>query len=220
MRLLGSVTGWVVGLLGVSGCVASRGPLVSHDGGADAGDAHAEAEASVCVAPSGGNDLSFDLVCTGDCVVSAHVDFHLDKTSPSYPGCAEGEYMGKGVFQFPNLSGNDQSTLQLNVQPYAGAGTYGVSQKPGLFSFQASPTPEAGATCDITALIPEFMPDSALFDEAGVAPSSCAVVVTSDCADGLAHTVIGTLECTLPNAASGASCTLTHGKFSFGDCTP
>jgi hypothetical protein len=210
--LRGTARGLVFAFV-AAGCVASRGPSSSHDGGADGGDARSEAAS--CTPPKGGNDLSFDLSCTEECISTTHFDFHLDPTAKGYPGCAEGTNQGTGIFQFPNLSGMDDSTLELNLEPYDGKGSYIVSAQPGFFSLSAM-IPLEGGVCEISSIIPAVTGDAAL----GGTPPTCTFVVTDDCADGVAHTVTGTFECTLPNAVSDGNCTIDHGTFSFADCTP
>jgi hypothetical protein len=148
-------------------------------------------------------------------VVSTHYDFHLSEGASSYPGCVEGTTGGTEVLEFPELSGSDESTFRLELAPYGGAGSYGVTSAPSFFSFQASPKSSGGAICDVTTLIPDTVPDSG-------ESSSCQVVVSDDCADGPLHTVTGTIECSFMGLPGDipTSCTLTHGKFSFGGCPP
>jgi hypothetical protein len=206
------------------GCVATRGPVGASDAGPDVADAEPEAEAAVtCAPPSGGNDLSFDLKCMGSCTSTTHFDFHLDASSKSYPGCAEGQYHGMGVFELPiaghdPLTGTHSSSLELNLEPYAGAASYDVAGTPDLFTFSATLPAEAGA-CQISVIIPGFKPDSSVFDDAGP-PSTCTFVVTKDCAAGMVHTVTGTFGCMLPNAALNTDCTIENGKFDFAGCAP
>jgi hypothetical protein len=219
--------GWAIGLLSgavfAPACFASRGPLTT------AGDAGAEAasdatDAPVCKAPPGGNDLAFDLTCTGGCTLnSAHLDFHLDVGSPGYPGCLE----GSGHLQFVSsapasggrplpLQGTDQSTLEIDVAPYGGTSSYPITGNDNLFSLTAMPPCVLGTMTDPMMIVADIPDD--VFDAGGT--PSCIVKVETDCADGQLHNVTGTLTCTFPNIGDGTECTLSNGIFSFAGCAP
>jgi hypothetical protein len=225
--------GWLtLVVLGSGACLASRGPVNGSDAGSDAGDAHASKETGhACPAPSGGNDLSFELDCTGDCDVKAQIDFHLNPTDSTYPGCG----IGGGNLELADLrdpknpgslTGNDKSSLEMDVTHYAGVGSYTLGQVAGnVLYFELSATPpclgDAGGSTLLTVLIPEPVVSS----EGGVldagVPPSCHVKVETDCAnDDGTHNVTGTLVCSFENATPGYSCTLSHGKFQFGHCVP
>src|ERR1700722_2027227 len=97
MKIGGQTLGVLGAVLGVvlASCVADRGPLKGPVTDAGKGKGDGPADSSACPAITGGNDLSFDLDCSfsagGGCLVSTHVDIHVDTTSPSYPGCGDGE---------------------------------------------------------------------------------------------------------------------------------
>jgi hypothetical protein len=194
----------------LSSCVASRGPIhPASEAGADSGDAENQAETSACTLPAGGNDLSLDVDCTGECNGSARVDFHLDTTSSGYPGCKDGD----GNLEFPMLSGTLQSALELGIVNYVGRDTYPIAGK-DVFVFGVAFTPDGGEPCDINVVIPDL---DVSVDGGG--PPTCSVTVTDDCEGPLGHTVKGTIGCTsIPNAEMGTMCTIKNGKFSFGGC--
>jgi hypothetical protein len=225
--------GWLtLAVLGSAACLASRGPTTSADAGADARDAHPKKETgAACSAPSGGNDLSFELDCTGECDVKAQIDLHLNPTDSAYPGCG----VGGGNLELADLSdpknpgsltGTDQSSVEMDVTHYSGVGEYTLGQIAGnVLYFELSATPpcvgDAAGSTSLTLLIPE--PTDTLEGgslDAGV-PPSCHVKVETDCTnDDGTHNVTGTLSCSFENAGAGYSCTLRNGKFQFGHCVP
>jgi hypothetical protein len=221
--------------LGVA-CLADRGPKVAADAGRE-GAADGPVDVGVvCPLPAGGNELSFDLDCSGACQVKTHLDFHIDPASPVYPGCGE----GNRILIFADLekpsapvqfSGNESSSLAMMVNGYMGPSTYALAKSPGdtelLFdlSFNTAPpcSDQTGAAPDFSPLIIEDGPsdlDAADGRDAG-APPSCTVDVKSDCAAGTGtHTVAGTLTCSFEDVGGGWSCAIKNGRFQFGQCIP
>ena len=222
---------------GVGACLASRGPTTVSDAGKDARDApSAKESAPACPAPAGGNDLSFDLECSGGaCDVKTHIDFHLDATSSGYPGCG----VGQGNLELADLSdpanpgslmGTGKSSLEMDVTGYSGVGAYKLEPVAGkLLLFELSSTPPCSGDAGGSAFLPPLLIadtaaggfDAALLDAGSGAPPSCDVKVEADCTnDDGTHNVAGTLTCSFENVAAGYSCTLSHGKFQFGRCLP
>jgi hypothetical protein len=221
MMKLGRVTLAVLGVAGAA-CFAERGPLKGFgDAGKEAGDARAEATGP-CPAPTGGNDLSFDLECMGGtCDVSTHLEFHVDPTSKSYPSCG----VAPGNLELIALTGENGATMSMGVPGYKGVGKYTLESTPEndnlIFELSAMPFCADGGdnTNDITLLIVDGVGEKdAEINDAGT-PATCEVQVATDCADPEgAHTVTGTLSCTFPSPSPGMECTLTNGKFQFGAC--
>lgn len=213
--------------MAVVACTADRGPTkgTPTDSGTQK-EATADVARGVCPAPSGGNDLSVDLICTGLCPGTTHLDFHLDAKSPSYPGCA----IGDDNLEFgPDVPATGMATMSLDVPRYAGPGQYTLAATSGnmdlLFklgdALVVCSDGSMGGTDEISELIlngPQPEGGSPGLD-AGAA-STCTVDVDTDCAnDDGAHTVKGTLSCSFAPLA-GVTCTLTNGQFQFGACSP
>jgi hypothetical protein len=216
-------------LLGVASaaCFAERGPLKGFgDAGKEAGDATPEATGP-CPAPSGGNDLSFDLECLGgSCDLNTHLDFHVDPSSKSYPSCFDATGT-TGNLELRGLTGASGSALSLGVTAYKGAGKYtlvSVPENDDLLFELSGMLPCADAadnTNDLTLLIVNGVGErDAEINDAGQ-PATCDIDVATDCTNGEGlHTVAGTLSCTFPSPSPGMECTLTNGKFQFGGCAP
>jgi hypothetical protein len=211
-------------VVGLASCVADRGPLKGPVMDAGKGTGDGPADGSACPAITGGNSLSFDLDCSGegDCTVSTTVEIQLDTKSAAYPGCGDGEK----TFEIVDLkgtkplTGTDQSSLELSLNPYVGLGDYMVTATNGsLLDLSVMPPckgeGDAGGTTSIALLIAKGGP---MFDSA--APPFCSVTVETDCMnDDGTHNVTGKLSCS--SFASGdETCTLSHGKFQFGNCVP
>ena len=204
---------------------------------ADAGpDAEAGADVGPpCATPPGGNDLAFDLHCTGQCAVDTHFDFHLDPKAAAYPGCGD----APRLLAFADLAdpahpkaipGPHASSLELAIDGYTGPMSYdlvpGIGDQNLHFELTATPTCSdgSGTAFGLPPLIiqddPRPPPDGGATLDAG-SPPYCKVVVTSDCRnpDGTSD-VSGKLSCEFEDAPGSWSCSITGGVFHFAGCLP
>jgi len=201
-------------LLVLVGCVASRGP-VEPDGGSDAREDHHAEAASKCPLPSSGNDLSFDVDCTGACVATKHVDFHADDASSPESLCADGENLNVLLTDGPPEAATSP-VFKLGIANYAGRGEYTIApgSNKSLFEFGTSASCMKGGVHDFAFTI--FGPGSD-----ALSPPSCTVKVSQDCtSDDGTHVVQGSFSCAFPNAGVDIHCSLKNGTFALGRCSP
>jgi hypothetical protein len=219
---------------GLAACIADRGPA----GKADAGKPRdAGVDATSCMPAPGGNEVSFDLVCTpagGACSVNTHLSFQVPSSSKIFPGCG----VGGGNLELANLTphasslaltGTDGAALEVDVNPYSGPDKYPLvsgSGAPALFFSLGvtAPCEEGGGSQPVSLIVEdtEGAPDAAVDVDGGIVPpSSCDFVVSTDCTNGdRTHDVTGTLSCSFPQGAGNDTCTIQNGTFHFSKCVP